>query len=300
MSDLYVQGKQHSNGNVDSSSVAATLDASVGNKGVVIVTVGFVDASVDVTSIIDDKGNTYTLSDRIANASAGYSIRMGAAYNVTNAPKVVTGNMASPGAFLSIVVDEFTGLDTSPVDGVSFGQSQDSPGTGTDAVSSRAMTTTTDGDLIYGSAVSTNSSGMSHGTGFTQRQNVINTFCTESLIQSKAGSIAATFTAGAGNDNTLAQVMAFKAAPVVPPAPTVGEKKVKSVRVIANTNNRRYRTVNIVTSQPTGHHRHYAQWSQVTAAETAMALKCYETVQDSGGTVPGLKTVYIAGYTAPN
>ena len=75
----------------------------------------------------------------------------------------------------------------------------------------------------------------------------------------------------------------------------------KSVRVIANANNKTYRTVNIVTSQPANDAHHYPQYAQVTLATVnANPPGTFETVQDSGGTVAGLKTVYIPGYTAPN
>ncbi len=71
----------------------------------------------------------------------------------------------------------------------------------------------------------------------------------------------------------------------------------KSVRVAANASNKEWETVNIVTTQ-TGHN--FEQCAQVTALQATANLGEFATVQDSGGGVAGLRTIQIAGYTAPN
>jgi hypothetical protein len=209
----YVQGNAHLNGATSSSTVAVTLASAVGNGNMLVVSVGFVDSGTEsVSSITDDKSNTYTLSpSKVHNANAAFSYQTGYVLNVTNAPITITATLAAAEAFLAIVVDEFSGVSSVGFDG-SVGQAQNTPGTGTDAVTSTAITPTVNGDLIYGSAVSIASSGISAGTGFTQRQNVSSTYITESLIQGTAGSIAATFTDTSATDNNCAIVLAFKAA----------------------------------------------------------------------------------------
>lgn len=66
----------------------------------------------------------------------------------------------------------------------------------------------------------------------------------------------------------------------------------KLVRVIANANSKLFPTVNIVTADSTHKFPTYTQ--------TAAPVKgVHETVQDSGGSVKGLKTIVIPGYVAP-
>lgn len=72
----------------------------------------------------------------------------------------------------------------------------------------------------------------------------------------------------------------------------------KSVRVVADAGDKRWETVNIVTSPPANNQAE--KCIQVTALQAAAANNEIPTVQDSGGSVAGLRTVYISGYTAPN
>lgn len=65
----------------------------------------------------------------------------------------------------------------------------------------------------------------------------------------------------------------------------------KSIRVLANANNKTLRTVNIVTSQ-TGHT--FEQRQQQTTDNRE-----WETVQAADAPTAGLKTVCIPGYTGP-
>lgn len=73
----------------------------------------------------------------------------------------------------------------------------------------------------------------------------------------------------------------------------------KSVRVAANTNNKQLETVNVASTQPPNGPKH-KKHQQVTAAQAAAKPHLFETYQDSGGTVKGLRTIHIPGYAAPN
>jgi hypothetical protein len=61
----------------------------------------------------------------------------------------------------------------------------------------------------------------------------------------------------------------------------------KSVRIPSNTNNKAFKTVNIVTS---GDH------TFPTYALNTNDDRTFPTVQDSGGTVKGLPTIIVPGY----
>lgn len=69
----------------------------------------------------------------------------------------------------------------------------------------------------------------------------------------------------------------------------------KSIRVIAASakDPGQHRTVNIRTAKKTEH----AEFLQVTAAQTTRDLP---TVKDSGGSITGLPTIVVQGYSAPN
>jgi hypothetical protein len=68
----------------------------------------------------------------------------------------------------------------------------------------------------------------------------------------------------------------------------------KTVIVQANANNKNWRTVNVVAgTAPAGKKQHL----QVTAAQNT--LRQFPTYQPSGGTIPGLPTIWIPGYTGP-
>jgi len=75
-------------------------------------------------------------------------------------------------------------------------------------------------------------------------------------------------------------------------------------RVIADAGNKNIPTVNILTSQVasagTSAHPHKGH-TQVTAAQASAFMSGQvKTVQASGGTIAGLPTIVIPGYSAPN
>ena len=75
----------------------------------------------------------------------------------------------------------------------------------------------------------------------------------------------------------------------------------KSVRVITlSASDRVHRPVNIVTSLAGDQHHAVKTHLQATAAQAALAPGSQETVQDSGGSIKGLPTIFISGYVAPN
>lgn len=73
----------------------------------------------------------------------------------------------------------------------------------------------------------------------------------------------------------------------------------KAVRVIAaSASDRVHRTVNIVTSLAGDIHHAVKTHTQVTSANSKVGIN--ETVQDSGGSIKGLPTIFISGYSGPN
>lgn len=66
----------------------------------------------------------------------------------------------------------------------------------------------------------------------------------------------------------------------------------------AGADHSEHETVNIVSVKPTDPHHAIKEQVQLTAAQTTAGVQ--ETLIDSGGTVKGLRTIYINGYTGPS
>jgi hypothetical protein len=230
MSIAHVQGNANGNSNAGALTFAVTLGANVGSGNAVVGAVYWYGGSGQtLTSVTDDQGNNYTLGtslDDTTDVLLGRNFYLG---NITNAPHIITATAAGANlSKVSIVVDEYTGCVASanPTDGQT-GSFQASPTTATDAVTSTAITTTANGDLIWGSAACFAGTTINAGTGFTQRQQQFSGMSntTADKIQSSAGSVAATFTLVTTNSPTLAHVIALKA-PAAGAGPVVAAKLV--------------------------------------------------------------------------
>lgn len=198
------------------SSLPATLAAPVGSGNCVIGAVEYRAFAATLNSITDNQGNTYTVLDTVTVSSRSRATFV--LGNITNGPTVISANF-DVADNASIVVEEFSGVIASagPTDGHT-GQEQSLPGTSTDALTSGSVTTTTDGDLIWG--VTYDQDGgvvISAGTGFTLGLAHVTPggdgyFSTEYKTQTTAASVAATFTTSkSGVHDTF--VVALKAAP---------------------------------------------------------------------------------------
>jgi len=205
------------------TTVAATLTNVVGSGNAVYGGCSW-DASVvsAITSVTDDKGNSYTVLDNTLDGTNNQRAAQFYRKNITNGPKTVTVTFSggSPGA-RTIVVAEFTGVDTADQSNDGHGgQNQQLIGTTANAITSGAITTTLDGDLILG--LSANTSGSpgppNVGTGFTSgdADNTSPGSCAdirlEWLVQTSHGSKAATFTNTSGTQAFTSLVAALKAA----------------------------------------------------------------------------------------
>jgi hypothetical protein len=222
---VYIQGNTHQNGAASSLTVAVTLASSVGVGDSVIVSggIGGSDGTETVT-VQDDKGNVYTVRDLKRDSADTFSWWTAFFLNAVNAPQTITATLNVARTHQTIMADEFSNVGAFEISAMS---NQVAPGAGTDAVTSGNVTTTSNGDLIYGSSVSINSEGISIGTGFTGAQSpaVSATFITEFKIQGSAGAVAATFTSPGTND-FLTGIMAFKplvASPIITPSLAASE-----------------------------------------------------------------------------
>jgi hypothetical protein len=114
---------------------------------------------------------------------------------------------------VTIIAHEVSGIATTdPYDGSTI-QTQDSPGTGANALTSGNIITTSNGDYIFAATGDTGySSTATAGTNYTGRVSGDDGTRSEDRIQAAAGSIAGTFTTSDGFAIFLTGVLALKAA----------------------------------------------------------------------------------------
>lgn len=206
-----VQGGTNQNWTGDDlSSLSVTLSA-VGSGNLIC---GGGSCSPDVTDlqVLDGSGNPCTISrayDSTNNQTAFVFYRA----NVTNAPTTFTLSRTGAGVFhyVTLTVDEFSGVATSsPLTGTPSTNVQNSPGTGTDAITSGNTTPAIDGCLIYGYTQNDSGSTLAAaGTGYTSAtSNATSASRSEYKVQTTAAATAATFTVAA-NESHITGVMAF-------------------------------------------------------------------------------------------
>jgi hypothetical protein len=174
----------------------------------------------DLTSVTDDKGNTYTVQQTVLDTAQAESMAAFFLPNITNGPITITGNLSTARGFRGIAFHEVSGVLTSlPLD-KNAGQDLIQPGTAANAVTSGSVTTTAAGDYIFAGTTDTaavHASEFAAGTGYTIREQTGSataaSLATEDQIQAAAAAIAGTFTAAAdgATDTYITFIMAFKA-----------------------------------------------------------------------------------------
>lgn len=184
------------------------FDSAVTAGHLIAVGVTWDSTTVTLTSITDSLGNTYTL---VGNPTSSITGRAAMSYvpNVLGGANTVTATFS--GSISSVIcVQEISGANaSSPLDQSAL-NAQTNPGTGTDAVTSGTVTTTTAGQYIFGFSGDSNSGAtFTQGTGFTAAD-VGNAGAAEYQVQGAAGSLAATFTISAGFAVTITGIMTFK------------------------------------------------------------------------------------------
>lgn len=133
-------------------------------------------------------------------------------FSSNTSPLTITATFSGTAYYAYINVAEFSGVSLiSPLDGTPNSNAADST-SGTDNMNSGPITTTTDGDLIFGFSDFYFGPSGTPGTGYTS---VVGTGIPEYLIQTTHGSITPTFTSSHGaGDHYGAQVTAFKPATI--------------------------------------------------------------------------------------
>jgi hypothetical protein len=210
----YVQSAS-ANDHYATASASARLTANVTANNAIAVWCAWTGTTQTLVSVTDTQGNAYALVD---NPTSGAYGRAAMAYAIAraSAADTVSCNFSTAGIGKSIVVHEISGVNTStPLDGHKIAV-RTNPGTGANAVTSTAITTTTSGDYVVGFTfnASSNAADWNAGTGYVRRQDLRTasyTTASEDRIQATAGATAATFTAtGSAFGEFITGVMAFR------------------------------------------------------------------------------------------
>lgn len=204
-------------GSGTSMSVAYPSNVSTGSLLITALSVGS-----GVSSVTDSLGQSETtLAGEITDGST-FCIRVSYYVNSAAGADTITVNFTGSAGFGSVAIHEYSGVATASALDKTTTNNQVNPGTGTDAITTGSVTTTTDGQLIFGFAAQYDSvaSTTAGGTGYTERQDPFGDTPTEDRIQTSAGAIAATFTAGNASQDFFSWIATFKAAVAASGAPT--------------------------------------------------------------------------------
>ncbi len=192
MTISHVQGASNAGGSGPVTSIAATFGSAVTSGDGVVVVFGYGTSGGDLSAaptITDDKGNSYTYVERDSQPGA---YGQGVAYllNITNGPSTITVTFPEGHAFLSIIIDEYSGIGSFDQHGVTTG------GSGGPTFSAPSITTTA-ADLVHCYCWE-NSGTLSPGSTFTQTGAPFTNVTAEYLVQGSAGSITATMIGSSG------------------------------------------------------------------------------------------------------
>lgn len=192
------------------NTISMSFSSASTTGNLIVVHLSWDNTSRTVSSITDNKGNTYQSVNGVSTWNTTYRSELYYAFDITGggAPITVTANLSgNSSTYFQIYMSEYSGIDiTSPLDQKSANKGS------TTSVSSGAKTTSMNGELIYG--VSIGASGLlTKGSGFTARSTV-NQNVVEDKIGTTAGTYSATFISAGGN--WVAEMATFKPLVVLP------------------------------------------------------------------------------------
>lgn len=202
------------------TTATATFSGAVKNGNKVLGMVTWYDpgALITLSGVTDNQSNSYTVAGTVLYTLLAQRVAYFYSTSaITNAPTVITATFSGSAQFRRVLIEEWSGI--AAFDKYA-GNEQSAPGTGTDAVTSTAVTPTTNGQLIWGGMEVVYDTGsaptVSVGTGYTVglapvAANAV-PMGTEYKIQSSAASVATTWTLSA-TKGTVAGIMTFQHGP---------------------------------------------------------------------------------------
>ncbi len=225
----YLQGASAEN-DAYLPDLPASFPSNTTAGDLIVVAVSWDTSGGAQPSISDSAGNTYFLATTGNNTACQQGLAIFYAPNIKGGADKVTLGLNVSASYLRLNIQEYAGVATANAVEVTA-QNIDTAGTSAaNGVTSRSVVTTAGGDLIFGAVIgdSGNNTTVTAGTKFTRRVVAHNgaddPLASEDLIQSTAGSAAATFTFSMAG-SYQAQMVAFKkatgASPGTPAPPVI-------------------------------------------------------------------------------
>jgi hypothetical protein len=215
-------GVNDDNSGTQLSSFSVSLHSAVapGDTVVCYMFVGTTSTNV-LTSVIDDKGNSYNILDEQVSSPDIVTMASAELANITNGPTTMTMNLSPATAFVSMTCDEYSGVAQSSEVDAHIMMVDDGIGAGTNSASSGMIATGSAGDFISAGIVDATGAGSSWIAGtsplsFTLRQNLGRSnvgIASEDAPQGAAGATSATFTQNLPGEDVIVAAIALKAAP---------------------------------------------------------------------------------------
>jgi hypothetical protein len=199
------------------SSITLTLTSPVGTGDALLCAAVYDTPSGSVTPSASDNGSpgdNYSVIDQATfNPGSGAGLVTLAAFNITGAPTQITFSMGSAtGVYRNLGCDEYKAV--SGVDGTAHAiKVQSAPGSGTDAITSGAVTPSDAADIAWGVTVSYSTLSSTAGTGYTSRTHDMSggawAYHSEDKTLGSLSAIPATFTSANGEGQWATGVVAL-------------------------------------------------------------------------------------------
>ena len=198
-----------------SLAVVAGSNLTAGNSLALFIYVnGETGSFVTISSVAVTSCQTNTMTfagDNPRGASVGDG--QGWAYfrnNITGGSCTITVTVSGTTQLLRLILVEISGTDTGSTVDKHVGNYQGSPGNGTDAITTTAVTPTANGAFFAAfTSSSTGSTTLVAGTGFGTAYEDDNVMAAESQTQTTAASLAGTFTQTGSGNNFVSLLMVF-------------------------------------------------------------------------------------------
>lgn len=174
-------------------------------------------ANHGISTVADSLGQSFSSAVNVTDG-ATYSLATFYRENTAGGANTVTVTFLGAITYASLQCTERSGIATSGSLDKFASNSQTTPGTAANAITSGSVTTTTNGQTIVGwsTALTVGAGTTSAGTGFTPRTNVFGDTLIEDQIQTTAGAIAATFTTNSASSSFITLITTFKEAAAAP------------------------------------------------------------------------------------
>lgn len=219
----FVQGKICAVGATAANFITCTFDSATTTGNIIVASSGYQTGTVTSITFTDDRSGSYATIQSLYSSpqvTSGAALGVGTVGTAGTTAVTATFTNSEQPDYYGICIAEFSGVNTSSIVDVSTVNSQVTPTTGTDLITSGAIVSTADGEIYYGGVWnSQNVTGtLTKGTTYTliavQNTGTVQRGLCEYWQQASAGSADADATTTNGDDDHITFAVAMKTAVV--------------------------------------------------------------------------------------